>query len=308
MPFPERPGMRLGDTAAMNRAPRKEVFRTREYEVHILGAPAPGLGDLYHAMLRLPWWAAAGVVTAAYLALNAGFAGLYLLTGGLSNAQEGSFADAFFFSVQTMGTIGYGAIAPVSRAANALVVVESVVGLAFTALATGLVFVRFSLQRARLMFSRHAVIGALDGRPALMLRIGNERRGRIVDARFRFSFTRTTTSSEGVTMYRSVDLPLLRDHATALSRSWNVVCPILEGSPLEGVTPESLAAMEAEFVLLVTGIDDTTLQPVHAMNTWMASDVLFGHRLADVIRERPDGNMELDLAKFHAVVPVEKAA
>lgn len=283
---------------------RPEVVRTKEYEVHIINGARPGTRDLYHGMLTLPWWAAAGAVTVAYLALNALFALGYLATGGLANAQEGSFADAFFFSVQTMGTIGYGAMAPASRAANVLVVLESIVGLAFTALATGLVFVRFSLQRARILFCKTACVSPMDGVPTLALRVGNERRSRIVNAEFRLTLTRTTTTAEGVTMFRTEDLPLVRDRATALSRAWNVMHRIAPGSPLHGATAESLSTEEAELTLLVSGIDDTSLQPVHAIQTWMASDVAFGHRLADIVSSLPNGNVLVDLAKFHDVVPV----
>lgn len=291
----------------MQRTPRKEVFRTKEYEVHIVGGSRPGLRDAYHGMLTVPWWAAAGIVTAAWLVTNAVFAGLYLWTGGLANARDGSFADAFFFSVQTMGTIGYGTLSPSGSAANLLVVLECIFGLAFNAVATGLVFVRFSLQRARMIFSRQACVSELDGVPTLMMRIGNERRGRIVDAKFRLTVTRTTKTTEGVTIYRTVDLPLARDHATALSRAWNVMHPLTPGSPLAGATSASLASADAELTLLVTGTDDTTLQPVHAMHTWMASDVVFGHRLADIVSDLPDGNMLVDLRRFHDLVPAAPA-
>src|SRR4030095_13152183 len=159
---------------------RKEILRTEAYNIHVIGAPAPGVRDLYHALLRVPWWATFAVIVGSYLGLNAIFAVLYLWAGGIANARPGSFVDEFFFSVQTMGTIGYGTMYPATVAANVLVVAESVTGLLATALATGLVFVRFSQTRARLVFSSKVAIGPLDGAPTLMLRVGNERRGNIV--------------------------------------------------------------------------------------------------------------------------------
>src|SRR6187455_2794993 len=161
----------------MPRAPRREIVRNEGYSIHVVGAPAPGLRDLYHALLRIPWWAAALVIMGSYLVLNALFAVLYLEVGGVANARPGSAADAFFFSVQTMGTIGYGNMYPQTAAANGLVVAESVAGLMVTALATGLVFVRFSQTRARLLFSSKIAIGLMDGVQTLMLRVGNERSG-----------------------------------------------------------------------------------------------------------------------------------
>jgi inward rectifier potassium channel len=169
-------------------------------------------------------------------ALNAVFAGLYVWTGGVSGVEPGSFLDAFFFSVQTMGTIGYGAMVPVSRVAHALVVAESVTGLGITALATGLVFARFSQARARVVFSSRAAISLEDGTPTLTIRVGNERRGRIVGAVFHATLMRSVRTSEGVAMYRSVDLGLVRARAPALARSWSVQHRIGPESPLYGAT------------------------------------------------------------------------
>ena len=282
---------------------RSEIFRAEGYEIRVVGVPAAGLRDLYHWFLRVAWWAALAVIVGGYLLLNALFAAIYLAGGGIANAAPGSYLDAFFFSVQTMGTIGYGSMYPATRLANAVVVAESVAGLVVTALATGLVFARFSQTRARVVFSSRIAIGPLDGVPTLMIRVGNERRGRIVDAAFRLTMTRTTRTREGVAIYRLVDVPLVRDRAPALSRSWMVVHRIAEGSPLLGDSPESLAAADAELTLMVTGTDETSLQAVHAQHTWLHRSVTWGARLADVLAETPDGNMLLDLRRFHDLTP-----
>jgi inward rectifier potassium channel len=260
--------------------------------------------DLYHALLRVPWWAAFAIIVGGYLLLNGLFAVLYASTGGVANAQPGSIADAFFFSVQTMGTVGYGNMYPQSGLANTIVVAESVSSLLVTALATGLVFVRFSQTRARLVFSAKVTVGHIDGLPTLMLRVGNERRGNIVDAQFRLTLTRTTKTAEGMTLYRFEELPLVRTRAPALSRSWSVMHVLNEGSPLHGYDADKLAAADAELQLEVVGIDDTSLQPVHARHTWFAGSVVWNARLADVLSETPEGDMILDLRNFHHIVPV----
>jgi inward rectifier potassium channel len=282
---------------------RKEIVRTAAYNIHILGVPAPGMRDMYHALLRVPWWGALLVIVSSYLALNLFFAFLFLWFGGVANARPGSLADAFFFSVQTMGTIGYGAMSPASTLANVLVVCESVTGLVLTALITGLVFVRFSQTRARLIFSAKAAIGPIDGVPTLMLRVGNERRGSIVGAEFRLNFARTLKTAEGMKIYRFEELPLVRARAAALSRAWAVMHQIGEGSPLHGLDAEKLAAVEGELQLEVVGIDDTSLQPVHALHTCFAGSVAWGTRLADVLSDAPNGDIVLDLRQFHEVVP-----
>ena len=291
----------------MGKLNRKETVRTESYNIHIIGAPAPGLRDLYHALLRVPWWAAFTVIVGSYLLLNAIFAALYLWGGGVANAREGSVLDAFFFSVQTMGTVGYGNMYPASTFANALVVAESVTSLMVTALATGLVFVRFSQTRARLMFSSKVAIGPMDGVPTLMLRVGNERRGNIVNTEFRLTFTGTGKTAEGVTVYRLKELPLVRSRAPALSRSWNVMHHIVEGSPLHGYDAAKLAEIGGEIQIEVVGVDDISLQPVHARHTWFAGSVVWDARLADVVSETPEGDMILDLRNFHLVVPIDSA-
>lgn len=289
--------------SGMHRTPRPETYAGEGYEIRVVGGARQPLRDLYHGLLRVPWWAALSTIVGAYLALNVLFALLFLAMGGIANAAPGSFADAFFFSVQTMGTIGYGTMYPATRAANVVVVAESVTGLLATALATGLVFARFSQTRARVLFSTRAVISPMDGVPTLFMRVGNERRNVIIDASFKAMVMRTTHTAEGVTVYRTLDLRLARDRAPGLQRAWNVAHRIEPGSPLHGETPESLAASDAELTLTVSGVDDTSLQLVHARHTWTAQDIVWGARLADVTSEAPDGAFVIDLRQFHEIVP-----
>jgi inward rectifier potassium channel len=170
-------------------------------------------------------------------------------------------------------------------------------------LATGLVFVRFSQTRARLMFSKKIAVGPFDRVPTLMVRVGNERRGNIVGTVFRLTFTRTSKTAEGVMIYRLEELPLVRSRAAALSRAWTVMHRIVEGSPLFGYDADKLADVSGEISLEVEGLDDTSLQAVHARYTWFAGSVAWGARLADVLSETPEGDVVLDLRNFHEVVP-----
>jgi inward rectifier potassium channel len=287
----------------MIRVMRKPDERHRlpgaDYEIVVIGARRAPLSDFYHALLRWSWTLTFGVVSAAWLAANALFALAYVAVGGIAHGREGDFADAFFFSIQTMGTIGYGAVYPESLAANVLVVAESLVGLILTALATGLVFAKFSRSTARVVFSREATISPVNGVPTLAIRIGNERSNRIVDAQIRIALARTETTTEGRIFYRNVDLVLVRDRLLSLSRSWAVLHTIDERSPLHGMDAARFAAEECELHVMVTGTDETTMQPVHALHTWFAADVLWGRRHVDVLSTRPDGNLVLDLRKFH---------
>ncbi len=285
-----------------------ELFRPPgdvSYTIRVIGARRAGMRDAYHALLRMSWWRVIALIAFVFVVLNAIFALLYLGVGGVTNARPGSFLDAFFFSVQTMGTIGYGAMFPASTAANMLVVLESIVGLLITALATGLVFVRFSLTRPRMVFGRYATIGPMDGVPTLMIRLGNDRSNQIYDAQMRLILTTTTRTVEGVPFYRTADLKLVRDRAPALARSWTILHRVDEQSPLHGQSPESLAGVDAEILLSVSGVDDTSLQYVHARWTYEHTSIVWGCRLADILSETPEGDVLLDLSRFHELTPTE---
>jgi len=278
------------------------------YEIHVLGERRAPLRDFYHALLRRPWRHTIAAISGVFLAANALFAIAYVVSGGVAHAGPRSFVDAFFFSVQTMGTIGYGAMYPESPAANVLVVAESITSLTLTALATGLVFAKFSRSTARLVFTRQAVISPIDGVPTLMFRLSNQRGNRIVDAHITCVLVRKEVSGEGHTFYRMLDLHPTREHALSLSRSWSVMHPIDQRSPLHGKTPDDLAADETEIGVMVVGLDETTMQPVHASHQYFAHQVIWGARHADIITEAPNGDLVLDLDKFHDTAPTAPCA
>jgi inward rectifier potassium channel len=283
----------------------KEAPQTTSAPVLVIGTKRAVFRDFYHRFLRLSWPLALLSIVALFLLLNVVFAGLYLEVGGITNARPGSLTDAFFFSVQTMGTIGYGAMYPGTPAANVLVVAEAVLGLLVTAVATGVVFAKFSQSIAQIVFSRHVTITPWDGVPTLMFRVGNERGNQIIEAQIRVVLIRTERTREGVTFYRMTDLPLTRDRSPAFSRSWSIMHTIVPGSLLHGQTPESLKASETELLIAVVGIDDTSLQPVHARHTYTDSEILWGARHVDILHERADGRLVLDVRKFHDVMATE---
>jgi inward rectifier potassium channel len=274
-------------------------------DIVVVGAKAHPLRDAYHLLLRMRWVGVLGFIAALFLALNFVFACVYLVTGGVVGVQPGSLRDAFFFSVQTMGTIGYGAMYPSSTAAQTVVVAESVVGLIMTALATGIVFARFSQSSGQLVFSDKACISPMNGVPTLAFRVGNDRSSTVFEAHVRVALARTERTAEGVTFYRLYDLELSRERSPALARSWTVMHPVTEKSPLFGASPKSCDADEIELMVTVDGTDDTSLQPVHGRRRYLTSDIVWGARLADVLSELPDGRLQLDVRKFHELVPTE---
>jgi inward rectifier potassium channel len=286
--------------------PRTRVLNTGlSYGFSIIDDQPIDWRDSYHWLLRLSWPRFIGVLVALFLGVNALFATLYFVSGGVTDGAHGSWLDCFFFSVQTFGTIGYGSLHPVTLAANALVVLESFTSMLATALMTGLVFVRFSHARARVRFSQKACISLVDGIPHLMVRIGNQRSNRIFDTEFRLTLVRTVRTAEGTVMYKNEDLRLVRSQAPSLLSSFAIMHLIDETSPFWESTPASLKAVDAELQVAVSGTDETTLQPVHGRHTWEASSIVFGERLADVVQETPNGDVVVDLRNFNVTMSVE---
>jgi inward rectifier potassium channel len=273
--------------------------------IEVVGARRHPFRDAYHFFLRSSWLVAIGTIAAGFLLMNFLFALIYFAVGGVAHAHPHSLLDAFFFSVQTSATIGYGAMYPESLAANLVVVAESVASLLVTALATGLVFAKFSRTTAVVVFSRQAVVAPHDGIPTLMVRIGNERGNTIADAQIRLILTRTERDAEGRTFYRLLDLPLIRDRLTALSRTWTVMHPITEASPLWQADAATLRAWDAELGVSLLGTDDISLQPVHARHAYDHPQICWNMRFADVLSERADGTLVIDLRRFHELVPID---
>jgi inward rectifier potassium channel len=261
-----------------------------------------GAHDLYHNLLTMGWSRFMAVLAAVYLVFNLAFAALYLLQeGAIANAKPGSFADAFFFSVQTMATIGYGDMHPQTLYANLLVTLEVLLAMMTLALATGLIFARFSLPTARVMFSRVAVIAPYDGKPTLMFRAANQRKNRILEAQVTASILREEVTAEGIRMRRFHDLPLTRARTPMFALTWTVMHVINETSPLWGATRESLAEEQVEIVLTIFGLDETVSQQIHARYSYLAEDIVWNRRFADILGRLEDGTRVVDYRRFHDV-------
>ncbi len=286
--------------------PRRRVTRLpgSGREILSIGLRTAPLRDLYHSLLTATWSRFFGIVLVAYMGANLLFALAYLSIGdGIEQARRGSFADAFFFSVQTMATIGYGKMAPNGLAANLLVTFEALVGLLGLALVTGLVFAKFSRPTARVVFSRNAVITRFDGVPSLLVRMANERGNQIAEAQAHLVLLRTERTPEGEEVRRMIDLRLVRGQSAFFAFTWLIVHPITRESPLFGETPESLRAKDVDLVASMTGLDETLSQSVHARHAWTTEQILWGHRFADVLVNGADGRRTIDYRKFHEVEP-----
>ena len=279
------------------------IARDRADEVVSVGLERPWFDDLYHRILTVSWPRFLALSLAVYILINLVFATLYLLQpGSIANAHPGSFADAFFFSVETIATIGYGVMAPATVYANLLMTVESAMGLLLVALTTGLVFARFSRPTARIMFSRVAVVGPHNGKPTLTVRLANQRQNPLLAAHVGMTLVRDEITAEGTLLRRFYDLKLVRDRSPVFALTFTVLHEIDAQSPLHGATLERMASVNAELIVSASGIDETLVQPVQARGSYLPHEILWDHRFVDVIGWTEDGRRAIDYGRFHDTV------
>jgi inward rectifier potassium channel len=280
------------------------VERSAADRLRVIGRHRGLWGDVYHSALRLSWTRFLLLGTALFLILNSAFAVLYSLQpSGITDLKHGSLTEAFFFSVQTLATIGYGRWAPVSTYANAVVTVETLLGVSTIAVFTALAFARFARPTAKIVFSRNLVVTQFDGVPTLLLRVANERDNQILEARVGLYILRDETTPEGQYFRRLYDLALVRDHSPVLGMTFQVMHRIDEKSPLYGYTSERMEAEWVEVIALVTGLDETMMQNVHARASYDSKEILFGRRFADIFGYLADGTRAMDYRKFHETEP-----
>ena len=275
-----------------------------------------GLGMLesfapYHQLLTISWSGFLGVVSVLYLALNLVFAVAYLacgpdaLLGAGAAMLGGRFSRAFFFSIQTFATIGYGQIGPNGLAANMVVTVEALVGLMYQALATGLLFARFARPTASVLFSRCAVVGPYNNSQGLMFRIVNRRRNEIIQLEAQVLFSAVEPDDRGATVRRYVPLPLERNKVTFFPLSWTIVHPIDGASPLAGKTPEELERAQAEILVLLSGIDEAFEQTVHTRSSYRADEIVWNARFRSMfLPTDAHARVSVDVSRVHEIEPV----
>ena len=258
-----------------------------------------GHDDLYHSTVRMPWPQFLAALAAGFLLINALF-GLFYMLGArtIAGARADSFMDHFFFSVQTLATIGYGVMYPQSVYGHVLVTLEAMLGMFGIGIVAALAFARFSLPRSRVRFSQVAVISNFDGTPTLMLRAANERRNSIIAARVQVSLLRQETTQEGLDIRRFYDLALARSETPIFSLSWLIMHPITPASPLHQITAEGLERGEFALLVSITGLDETLSQTLHARQSYFNTDIRLNHRFRDLLEVSTSGERVLDLSRI----------
>lgn len=300
--------------AKQSRAPAKKPLRLKRDANRLpavvrIGQRRTPLEDFYHWILTRTWLQFFAVVGGVFVLLNTLFALAYMaFPGAIANLPAGSFEDAFYFSVQTLATIGYGVMSPATRAGHLLVAFEAVTGMVCVALMTGITFAKFARPTARVMFADKMVVTPRGGVPHLMLRMANWRGNQMIDAQLKLFLLLTETTPEGETMRIPVDLKLVRERTNLFILTWMPMHLIDESSPLYGPDAmERLRAKRCEIYVSLTGYDETIAQTVNARCSYSLDDIVWNVRFADMMSVREDGTRELDYHNFHEVVPIEAA-
>jgi inward rectifier potassium channel len=271
----------------------------------VRGLPSRPWQDLYHHFMTISWPRLFASYAGFFILFNLLFAGLYgLQSGAIANLNPPGYWGLYFFSVETLATVGYGDMHPQTFYAHAVASVEIFTGVMSLALITGMMFARFSRPRARILFARYVVIRPIDGRETLMLRAANARESIIMEAAAQLRLIRDEHTTEGYAIRRIYDLPLRRSAQPAFLFGWNLLHVIDEASPLKGATVESLEATQAYLLLTIAGTDETTGQTLMARQEYSASALRWNHTFADVFTAGKDGVDCFDYTKFDVVEPL----
>jgi inward rectifier potassium channel len=256
--------------------------------------------DLYHRFMSLSWPAFFASAALVFITINTLFAGLYALgTDPIANLTHPS--DLFFFSIETLATVGYGDMHPQTPYAHTIAAFEIFTGMSCIAVVTGLVFARFSRPTARVLFARHAVVGLYNGKTALMIRMANARQNAMTGARAKLWLSMIEKTKEGGQLRRFVRLPLLREESPLFTLSWTVFHMIDEASPLARMTHEDLIATEASLILTVDGLDESSTQQIQARGSYGPGDIRWQHRYANIVEKLEGGVSLIDYRRFHDV-------
>ncbi len=302
----------LGFGVVVARESRKRLLnRDGSFNVKREGLPFLQSLSLYHYFLTITWPKLFAYLVAGYLFANALFALAYLACGadalsGLTAQSPGErFAQAFFFSVDTVVTIGYGSITPHGLAANLLVTFEAFIGLIAFAFVAGIVFARFSRPTAQIVFSRNAIIAPYRGITALMFRIVNRKTNEIVEMEAKVLMVRRKRGGVAATDRDFIQLKLERDGVVFFPLAWTIVHPIDATSPIYGLDDQALRAQEGEFLILLNGFDETFSQTVHTRSSYKAEEIVWGAKFTSMFNPpHPDGTISVDIRKLHEIESV----
>jgi inward rectifier potassium channel len=283
----------------------RRIVKLGTRQVVTEGIVRPIFHDLFHHFMTVSWPRLFATLATFFIGFDLLFGFLYYLAPGcIANLNPPGFAGDFFFSVETLATVGYGEMHPETFYGHLIAMIEIFVGLMSLALITGLMFARFSRPQARFLFTRNGVVRAIAGRPTLMFRAANERQNVVQDASARLRMLRDEVTAEGYQIRRIVDLPLLRSEHPMFALGWTIMHVIDDASPLHSETADSLSNSKTSFVLSLSGTDENTGQTLMARGEYSSADIRWNSTFHDILEEAPDGSIHVDYSKFNDIEPL----
>ncbi|MGO9935700.1 MAG: ion channel [Steroidobacteraceae bacterium] len=288
---------------------RRRLVKVGAREIVTEGRIAiPIFRDLFHHFMTVGWPRLFATLAAFFIGFDLIFGLLYhLVPGCIANLSPPGFAGDFFFSVETLATVGYGEMHPQTFYGHFVAMIEIFVGLMSLALITGLMFARFSRPQARFLFTRNAVVRPIAGKQTLLFRAANERQNVVQDATARLRMLRDEVTEEGFRIRRIVDLPLLRSQHPMFALGWTIMHVIDDASPLNSETADSLRSSKAAFVLSLSGTDENTGQVLIARAEYSSADIRWNATFHDILEEAPDGKLHIDYSRFNDIEPLGEA-
>jgi len=283
----------------MRRRSRHIRVRAGQFEFVKINAKKFDWRDTYHFILTLTWSGFSALIFGIYLLINVVFAALYMLDAhAVAEMPPGSFLHAFFFSVETLATVGYGHMYPDSIYGHMISMLEIMVGMFGLAVITGLIFVRFSRPTARIYFSKVAVIAPFDGVPNLMIRVANLRHHAMVEPDFRMILLRRTITAEGDDVRRFRSLELDFDHLIAFPTVLTVRHRIDEESPLFGMTPQDFQQQDIRILASIVGIETVIVAPVQGFGDYNCDQIEWNRRFVEIYAENEEGEWTVDYGRI----------
>ncbi len=300
----ERNRQDLGFGTKMTDSRTRLVKNDGQFNVKRIGQSFEARLNTYNRLITMSWRNFFLLVLGVYLVLNFIFAALYYFIGvehlagvDMTNTHS-QFWDAFFFSAQSLTTVGYGRIAPMGFAASWVASIEALLGLMMFALITGLLYGRFSRPNPRILFSRNSVIAPYLDTNAFMFRMVNEKSNQIINMEVSLVFSKVEEKN-GIKNRQYYGLTLERSKVNFFPTNWTIVHAITEDSPLFGETPESLASSDAEFMIATQGVDDTFADAVHKRHSYYHDELVWGAKFKPMLENDGEESYILDLNKIH---------
>jgi inward rectifier potassium channel len=290
------------------------INRDGSFNLRKEGVPFLRRFSIYHRMLTLPRWKFMGVIVLFYAIINLVYAFIYLavgidqLQGVIATTNWGKFKEAYFFSTETFTTVGYGRVNPVGDGANIIASIEAVMGFLSFAIATGLIFGRFSRPQAFLIFSNRALISPYKDGTALMFRFaGYKDKHTLTDVQIRVNIGLQIAQDKAPAQYQYYDLALERTKVESLPMNWTVVHPIDDKSPLNGFSYEDMKTADVEIYVLIRGFDDVYSNFVQQRTSYTYQEIKFDSKFIPMYRESADGRTTiLELHKLNEYIELNE--